>query len=75
MLAGMTANTGDEQLAQNIALVDREIRDSYSAASVEDIRPIASRDFASIGLELPDDQLEAYAQAVADGSEYEFPEL
>ena len=60
------------QLAQNIAIVDRELRDSYSAADIDEIKPIAARDFASIGHELSDADLQAYAEAVADGQDFEF---
>ena len=61
-----------EQSAENIQAVDRGIRASYSSASVADILPIAARDLAAIGVNLSDADLSAYAQAVADGSDFEF---
>jgi hypothetical protein len=61
-----------DQLEENIKAVDEGIRASYSAASVEDILPVASRDLAAIGVNLPDETLAAYAQSVADGTDFEF---
>jgi hypothetical protein len=64
-----------EQLKANIKAVDTEIRASYSGADVNDIKPIAARDFAAINLPLSDEELDGYSQAVADGDEYEFAQV
>jgi hypothetical protein len=66
-------STPNEQELANVKAVDEGIRASYSAAAVDDILPVASRDLAAIGVNLPDDVLTAYAQSVADGTDFEFP--
>lgn len=66
-LSGLYKETADKMIS-----ADRDIRSAYVGGSVREVKSIAKQKFATIGIEMPDKDLEAYAASVADGTDFPF---
>jgi hypothetical protein len=62
-----------EELGQKIAAVDTELRGlPLVGEPVDDIKAKAKTALGAIGVELPEEDLTAYSQSIADGEDFEF---
>lgn len=60
------------QIGDKIMEVDTELRSRLTSSDVQIIKPEARRAFTAIGLKLPESDLVAYSQAIADDVGYIF---
>lgn len=66
-LADLYSRVGDR-----IMEVDTELRSRLTSSDVQTIKPEARQAFAAIGVELPESDLVAYSQAIADNVGFNF---
>ncbi len=73
MQAKVTFNDDSfKELADDIELVDRTLRQSFSGLEVEAIKKEAGRSLSAVGMDLPDDQLTEYARSIREREDFEF---
>jgi hypothetical protein len=61
-----------DQIAARISQVDLALRQELSGEPLEAVLPRAQAAFASIGVELPPEKVEVYAQSIVDDEDFEF---
>jgi len=62
-----------QDLAENLAIADRELRDqALIGKPVDEIMPLAADALAVADVTLPEDKLRQYATTVSEGKPYEF---
>jgi hypothetical protein len=61
-----------EEVAQKIDQVDQGVRRDAGGSTAEDVEALAGQRFGAIGVQLPEADLQRYAQAVAAGEPFEF---
>ena len=60
------------QVAASINQVDLALRQELSGEPLDVVLPRAQAAFGSVGVELPPESIEAYAQSIVDDEDFEF---
>ncbi|GAB2456920.1 hypothetical protein [Jatrophihabitans fulvus] len=63
------------QASSRVGKVDADLRDRHTGEPFEDVMPQAVLALRRIGVSLPDAELVAYAKAISNDEEYEFPHV